>query len=187
MSLNSMSVSRPVRALGAFVGLILISLSACVPNPTPYQPATGKSRYGFTEQQIEENRFRITFTGNADTPRQMVENALLYRAAELTKARGYDYFVIVTQDTEVTTRYRSDFDAYPGYGFYRHNWPWYGPGYGVGGGYSTTYPITNYSAYADIFMMKGKKDMMDAKAFSADDVLAKLGPSIYRGKPDKAK
>ncbi len=181
-------ISRTRLHLAAgLIGLALIGLSACAPNPTPYQPAMGKSQYGFSEQQLEENRFRVTFTGNADTPRQMVENALLYRCAELTKARGYDYFVMTTQDTDSSTRYRSTFTGYTGFGYYRHNWPWYGPGYGYGGGMgpdtAVTYPITTYSAYAEIVLMKGKKELNDIKAFSADDVLAKVGPSVYRGKP----
>lgn len=159
--------------------LMLASLSACAPNPTPYVAAANNKGYGFSEQQIEQNRWRVTFTGNADTPRQMVENGLLYRAAQLTKANGYDHFVVVTQETEPTTRYRSTFTGYEGFGHFHRNWGWGG---GFDTAYGDSYPITNYSAYADIVMQKGKKDMSDVKAFSADEVLAKLGPVIYYGK-----
>jgi hypothetical protein len=44
------------------------------------------SSRGYSEQQIENNRFRVQFAGNSLTDRKTVETYLLYRAAELTKA-----------------------------------------------------------------------------------------------------
>ena len=44
--------------------------------------------YGFSEQRIEDDRYRITFRGNSSTSRETVENSLLYRAAELTVQTG---------------------------------------------------------------------------------------------------
>lgn len=178
-----MTCFAPQRAsvLGAVL-ILLGGLAACAPNPTPYVPAASNKGYGYSEQQIEENRWRVTFTGNSDTPRQWVENGLLYRAAQITKTSGYDHFVVVTQETEPRTRYRSTFTGYEGFGHYHHS-HWGG---GFDTAYGDTYPITNYSAYADIVMMKGKKDMADIKAFSADDVMAKLGPTIFFGKAAQA-
>jgi hypothetical protein len=165
--------------LAAAALLMLAGLSACAPTPTPYMPAANNRGYGYSEQQIEQNRWRVTFTGNADTPRQMVENGLLYRAAQLTKANGNDSFVVVTQQTEPRTRYYSTFTGYGGgYGRFRRSW--WGPAYDMD--YGTSYPVTNYTAYADIVMQKGKKDLNDVKAFSADDVMSKLGPVIFYGK-----
>ncbi|MEM7025995.1 MAG: hypothetical protein AAF637_25950, partial [Pseudomonadota bacterium] len=46
------------------VGVILL-LAACAADPTPYQPNT--SGYGFSLQQIEGNRYRVTFSGNSST------------------------------------------------------------------------------------------------------------------------
>ena len=67
--------------LTALAGAAL--LSGCA-TPTPYQPLGAPTgvRGGFTDQQIERNRFRVTFAGNQFTSRQRVENYLLYRAAE---------------------------------------------------------------------------------------------------------
>ena len=75
--------------LTALAGAAL--LSGCA-TPTPYQPLGAPTgvRGGFTDQQIERNRFRVTFAGNQFTSRQRVENYLLYRAAELTTERGFD-------------------------------------------------------------------------------------------------
>lgn len=163
----------------AAAALLAITIAACVSNPTPYQPAAGNRGYGYTEQQIEMNRFRVTFAGNSQTPRTVVENYLLVRAAELTKAHGYNYFALVQQDVEPTTRYWSSFDGFGGYGYYRHSWPYYG----AGADYGTSYPITRYTAYADIVLLRGPKDPQDVRAFSADDVLARLGPTVQRPQP----
>ena len=47
---------------------------------------------GFSEQQIEDNRYPVQFAGNCLTDRKTVETYLLYRAAELTRQNGYDHF-----------------------------------------------------------------------------------------------
>lgn len=170
--------SRKLVWAGVAALALMLQLTACAPAPTPYQAAAGPYGFGYSEQQIEQNRYRVTFKGNADTPRQQVENGLLYRAAQLTKANGFDYFIVVTQNTEPQTRYVSTFEGFGGYGHYHHSW--ISPGFDTT--YGESYPVTNYSAFADIFMMKGRKDMNDVKAFSADDVMQKLGPVIYWGK-----
>jgi hypothetical protein len=157
------------------VAFFTATVAACTA-PTPYGPAQANRGYGYSEEQIETNRFRVTFAGNSSTPRNVVENYLLVRAAELTKSRGFDYFVLAKQDVEPTTRYWSSFDNFAGYGYYYHSWPYYGAGMD----YGTSYPITRYTAYADILMVRGPKDAEDVRSFSADDVMAKLGPSVQR-------
>ena len=69
-----------------------MTLSACS-TATPFQPATkASSGYGYSEQRIETDRWRVNFSGNADTSRQTVETYMLYRAAQLTLNSGYDWF-----------------------------------------------------------------------------------------------
>lgn len=152
----------------------LLTIFGCAPNPTPYQ-AAGPTPYGYSEQQLESNRFRVMFSGNTDTPRPAVENALLYRAAEITKARGYDYFVVVGTDTEPTTKYWSTIDSIGGFGGW--GYPHWG-GIGLDVGTATSRPITNYTAYADVVLMKGQKPASEPRAYSADDVLKTVGPAL---------
>jgi len=78
-----------------------LSLAACT-TPTPYQPLqTGAvSSGGYTDLRISSDRFRITFQGNTITDRETVESYLLYRAAEVTREAGYDWFSMVERDTE---------------------------------------------------------------------------------------
>jgi hypothetical protein len=60
-----------------------------VPDPEP-----GLGHYGYSELPIDSNRYEVTFTGNYDTPTQTVDQCALYRSAELTVNRGYDYFIV---------------------------------------------------------------------------------------------
>src|SRR5918996_1786794 len=93
------------KRLSVMVVAVALGLSACAVQPTPYQPLNDAG--GYTEQQIDDATWRVRFTGNADTPRETVENYLLYRAAEITLAGGYDKFAVLNQEVERTVRYRA--------------------------------------------------------------------------------
>ena len=54
----------------------------------------GFQREGFSERQIEANRFVVSFAGNTVTSRDTVERYLLFHAAEVTLRDGYDYFLV---------------------------------------------------------------------------------------------
>jgi len=145
-------------------------LAACA-TTTPYQPA--KDGKGYSEQRIESNRYRIAFNGNSSTPRETVENYLLYRAAELTLNSGYDYFVMSGTDTEARTRYSQgvSFIGSPfGYGW--------GFRSGLGVGVSTATPVTDYQAQAFVLMFKGAKPDQDPNAYDARAVRESLQPLI---------
>ena len=61
-----------------------LALAACA-TATPYQPAGfNGQRGGYAEQRLENNRFRVSFSGNSVTSRDQVEMSLLLRSAELT-------------------------------------------------------------------------------------------------------
>lgn len=166
-------------------------LAACA-TATPYGPAEQGGGYGFSEQQIEQNRFRITFRGNSSTSRETVENSLLYRAAELTVQQGFDYFVVVENDTEESTSYRGS--AYPafygryGYGYPFHHgygaFPYYAYGFGWGYPYDTyAREITRYSAVAFVTMHQGDKPGDNSQAFDAREVMKNLGPYVLGAPP----
>lgn len=157
----------------------LLFLAACA-SPTPYAPLF--ERYGYAEQQIEDNRYRVTFTGNTVTEKETVENYLLYRAAELTRVRGYDYFELTDRDTEKSTRYLSNYTTF---GHFRSRHDRFGLSHSAGPGFvtGTSRPITEYEATATILLFRGKKPDEKAQAYDARDVLQRLGPTIRRPAP----
>jgi len=155
--------------------LLLVALAGCA-TPTPYQPAGPDGRDGYTVQRIETNRFRISFSGNSLTTRQMVDTDLLYLAAEVTLQNGYDYFLASDRSTDKSTSYQTTSTVPFAYaaGPYRHGYP------GVIGGSDLTTPITEYDAAAEIIAFKGTKPAADPQAYDARDVSTQLGPAILR-------
>jgi hypothetical protein len=196
------------RLLVAAAAVATLALSACA-TPTPYQPLSANARAsgGFAERPLEQNRWMVSFSGNSLTDRRTVETYLLYRAAELTVAQGYDWFTIVDRNTERNTQVYADpfyndpfyWRPWAGAGFWSPSWrlynagrwggwgpwsPWgyWGSGFGPGWGPSALdyREVTRYEANAEIFMGKGAKPGTDPRAFDAREVLQRLGPSIVR-------
>ncbi len=186
----------------ALAGLAL--LGACA-TATPYQAALDTDR-GFSEQQIEANRFQVQFAGNSLTDRKTVETYLLYRAAELTKANGYDYFRVVRRDTDSESRvvpvggarYSPFYDHFfcdyryfgPRSAYFRDPYRrafYPGPAYYSRSGYYDPFwggpaefrEMTSYVASAEIVMSKGTKPD-DVAVFDADQVIFNLTGQIVR-------
>lgn len=166
-------------------------LSGCQ-TATPYQPLArpGSSAGGYADQQIEANRFRVSFAGNSMTSRETVENYLLYRAAQLTVDRGYDWFTMADRDTEKRSNTYVTRPFSPGpYGFWGPAWRYQGRGFGWRGwdpywgnpfwdrsvDVST---VDRYEAMAEIVTGRGPKPADNARAFEARAVLANLAPRI---------
>jgi len=161
---------------GLLLAALAMLLAGCA-QPTPYQPAD--DGFGFAEQQLEDDRFRVTFAGNSVTPRAVVQNYLLYRAAEVTLETGHDYFRVVDQDLERSTSYHGFIDD-PFHGFHhpigRHRGFFHPHGFST----VTAHPIDRYTAFADIVVYEGEKPEDDVSAYDARDVIRRLEPSIAR-------
>jgi len=164
----------------AIFTLLLGALGACV-TATPYQPAQPRG-FGYTEDRIAQDRFRVTFRGNSHTTRETVEDYLLYRAAELTLQNGYSHFILVGRDTEARTSYRYWVDHYGGRGWFYHGFPgWYrDPFYRPFWGTYDVQPITTYTASAEIVLLKGPREDNDVRAFDARQVMTQVGPRVVR-------
>ncbi len=163
------------------------AIAACATS-TPYVAAdTSGNGYGFSEQRIESNRYRVMFRGNSSTTRETVENFLLFRAAELTLLNDFDHFIVVENDTEANRRLRTTATASPafygrygGFGFAGRGFPYYAYGFGWGFPYdATTREIIRYSATAYIVLGKGPKPADNPLAFDAREVMDNLRPLVF--------
>lgn len=74
-------------------------LTACASAPTVYAPADG-GRRGYSEQQIEADRYRVRFDGGSDVSFQQLEDMAIRRAAELTLEQGGDWFILVSRASQ---------------------------------------------------------------------------------------
>jgi hypothetical protein len=123
-----------------------------------------------------------------------VETYLLYRAAELTVAKGFDWFEMVDRHTSTDQHAYVEPDSFygPGYAWgywrpywrYHGAWGWRGWDPYWGGPFWDGYDVQTvdrYSASAEIAVYHGRKPS-DPKAFDAHEVLSNLGPKIERPK-----
>jgi hypothetical protein len=152
---------------------VLVGLAACA-SPTPYRAATDDT--GYRDQQIETNRYRVSFAGNSATPLNRVQDYALYRAAELTVANGYDYFKVASRSTDTQGGVVGGPSVGVGVGGGSG-----GGGGGIGIGLSSIlgggYP-QGYTVSMDIVMFRGEKPAADQSAYDARQVLQRLAPTI---------
>ncbi len=151
--------------------LLCTAMLAACETPAPYAPRMGGST-GYTDQQLAANRWRVTFAGNTVTRREVVENYLLLRAAEITLNAGYQWFVFDTRAVEPRTRYYTQFEGW-GPGFYRpFGWYWHG------WDYANTYASTRYNAYAEIVLLTPGQAKAEPRALAANDVIEHLRSTV---------
>jgi hypothetical protein len=77
---------------------LALALTGCA---TTYQDSGFSG--GYSETQLDENVFKVTFRGNGFTKRERTEDFTLLRSADLALQNGYKYFVIVNGGTSVSS------------------------------------------------------------------------------------
>ncbi|MEZ5932522.1 MAG: hypothetical protein R3F54_11295 [Alphaproteobacteria bacterium] len=158
---------------------IVLALGACA-RPTPYQAAAAGGGDGYVEREIGKDQYRIGFTGNGITTRKTVDLYLLYRAAELTRERGFDYFIVGE---------RTDFIDPQGLAgrqsqisFARRQELLVGSGIRARFGEEV---VDHYGAEIDILMQRGKAPA-SANVYTAADVIERSERAIVRPAGDIA-
>ncbi|MGI9451465.1 MAG: CC0125/CC1285 family lipoprotein [Geminicoccaceae bacterium] len=155
--------------------LIAAVLGACA-KPTVYKPAGHEGANGYAEREIGADQYRISFAGNGLTTRKTVDLYLLYRAAELTQEKGFDYFIVGQ---------RQDFIDPQGIGgrqsqisFARRQELLIGSGIRARFGEEV---VDQYGAEIDILMQKGEKPD-SPNVYKAIDVIEESEGAIIRPK-----
>ncbi len=95
--------------------ILAIFMQSCA---TPYQ-SYNMYNGGYSEVQLDENMFKVSFNGNEATSIETAEDFTLLRSAELTLLHNYNYFIIVDSKTRINsssyttpTTHQTTFDAY---------------------------------------------------------------------------
>lgn len=153
------------RLIGAFA---FLALAACAGAPTVYGPAPAIDKAGYREQRIENDRYRVSFRANADLKGPQVEDLALRRAAELTLAQGYQWFNVVTRNTDWVGGANTPSGPSVGIGGSSGR---YGSGLGVGLGFTFGADTRQYESVLEILMGRGAKPS-DPTAYDAQQVLS---------------
>lgn len=74
--------------------LAVALLAACATAPQAYGPASRDGAMGFTSQQIETNRHRVSYT---DSDPARARSLALLRAAEITLMEGKEWFEVTAE------------------------------------------------------------------------------------------
>ena len=80
------------------LAVILVALVGCA---TDYQP--NGLLGGFSDTQLDENVFNITFRGNGYTSMERASDFTYLRAADLTLKNGFTYFAVTYSTKNVST------------------------------------------------------------------------------------
>ena len=83
--------------------LLLFSLLTACAARVDYQPAAPERDFGYSEEQIGEDQYRIEFHAQGDDLARAVDYTML-RASELAMEHDYDWIAVTSQDTQVNRR-----------------------------------------------------------------------------------
>jgi hypothetical protein len=67
-------------------------IAACATTPPPYAAAASPSGAGYSETQIESNRYFVTYRASGTADAQLLQDYALLRAADLTLQNGREWF-----------------------------------------------------------------------------------------------
>lgn len=161
-----------IRLFRRLIAAGLLAATAACASMTPYQAE--RYGYGFTEPVIEDDVYKVTFRGNANTPRSTVEDYLLLRMAELTRDEGFynfwvqeqgtDCFITVrTSPTSECTIHRSHTEVFPYYSIERDpRWFW------------QSRSKKEYEAIAFFKMSNAEAGLGQGQNYAANDVIERL-------------
>lgn len=164
-----------LRAALVFSGTVAlaVAVAGCAEEPPYYGPKDADHATGYTDQQLDQNRYRVTYSGNPATSRETVENFLLVRSAQVTIQAGARYFMFDMRDTKARTTHWTDFMGPPGwpggprYGWYWHSWAFDDE--------AESRPVTEYRAYAEIILLTDAQAAKEPRAVDAQSVIQHLG------------
>ena len=151
--------------------LLALALTACATPPTVYGPAATVDAMGWRQTKIEADRYRVSFRGNPDRNGPQVEDLTLRRAAEITLQDGYQWFRVVTRNTELIDGRRGGGTSV-GVGGSSGS---YGSSVGVGIGFDLSPDTRKYESSMEIILGRGAKPD-DPSAYDAQSILNRPAP-----------
>lgn len=149
-------------------------MAACATTPPPYAAATSPSGVGYSETQIESNRYFVTYRAGGAADAQLLQDYALLRAADLTLQNGRDWFWVDRRTLDDANTQRSG----PSFGIGIGGGSWGGHG-GGSVGVGMNFPLGGAqgqrarSATLEIRMGEGPKPD-DANAYDARSISQSL-------------
>jgi hypothetical protein len=143
---------------------LLLGLSSCRPSLYMSKEQSRSGNYGYEEIALDSITYQVIFQGDAGQEQSLVDRYALFRSAEVTKEKGFDYFVILeTSGSRATSGMNMGGDGYaPGMSLRNHT----------------------FTIVKTIRLGRGARPD-DKSAFDAGSMLSTMGPSIERYSDDR--
>jgi hypothetical protein len=135
------------------------------------ESVTGK---GYSETRLEDDTFKVVYTGDQYTRPDRREAFLLYRCAQLTAQHGYEHFVILQTNTQINhlDNLIHGNEAFPTVLRDKGHFP------RAANSSSTVDGQNLYRSYALIKMFDGSKANVSV-SYNAKEVMAHLSLKVY--------
>jgi hypothetical protein len=163
--------------------ILVLGLSSCA---TKYaQRGSWPDMYGYRDEPVDGSTYQISFYGNSATPVSDVNRYALFRAAEITIEKGFDYFVVIDAQHDATTN-SSTMAMAGGHSTSIEHAVDPQTGQMVPVAVTTSNPeymtstTTEHSVMKTIRMFKGVRPADNAAAYDAKSMLTVMGPTINR-------
>ena len=159
--------------LGTVIGVI-----GCA-GPTQYRPSENGS--GYSDRQIGENRYWVSYTANSFTRYRTLKQYLLYRSAQITLESGHKKFVVIDKDS-ATANFPDYVDerskSYRHHDFEHHHL-WFGDRiFSDEFSALNSRSLTRNAAAIMILVFTGTEPPLKGKVYEAREVIELLGPSV---------
>ena len=156
---------------------VMFLIAACATvGPAEYGPAD-EDGFGYAEQKIEDDRYRVIYRGSGGMPPELVEDYALRRASELALENGYDWFRVAGRALEGEER--GGVSVGTGFGtssYGRRS----SVGVGVGADLGRVGSRDFFTARMEVTFGRGEKPE-DGEVYDARDVAQSIGgPAPYR-------
>lgn len=131
-------------------GMLVLGGCAAI-GPLAYGPADERG-FGFSEQRIEDGRYRVMYRGSGGMPPEQVEDYALRRAAEIAVAGDYDWFQVTDRALSGEERGGVSVGGGVGTGSYGRR---SSVGVGVGGDFGRVGGRDYFTARTEVIMGQG--------------------------------
>lgn len=152
-----------------------LALAACT-TPMVYGPRATPNASGFSEFRIEADRFRVSYRGGSGAGPDQVADYALLRAAEITTASGYDWFLVVEQFTQGVAGRGPQLSVGGGSSSF-------GGRSAVGLGLGTSFDLSGGPQLTRNLEIKLGKGAKPNDAYDAADVIRTIGPRAPGPRP----
>jgi hypothetical protein len=164
----------------ATAAAVTLLLAGCV-TPTTYHPFNGTD--GYSDIQFNNNTYEVRFQGNFVTREQSVKNMMLYRAAQITRDRGYGYFEVLSQNVSHQTQ---TFVSGGGSNTYTtHHWHHHHETTSSSTSYTPTTVSKSYAYNSHMKFKLLRQNINEPNVYNASTLMNSLATQINWPKPNK--